>query len=866
MERGTTIGFLPLSCFFSKGFFLKEKFDANMFEIIKIEEKERKHTIMELILGKMEKTGIVTVTVVAIAIALSCFFLSIPVSADYNFDGFPVETIESGTVNGGVFIGYKPWPGDESEQFEELTGSFDVPDGEVKWARLYTGIWGGNRKSTYWHNVTFNGNELGPIHLEGENDMNPDVRVSGCGKHWWWYDITTLTNAGETNTARTKKINGTSCDDGRVYGIVLVVIYEGGDDPKDIQYWINEGSDGLNHQTSHDEGTTSFDGEVDTDSIENAKLTMVHLTAYDPTCSDCLQFNDNSLDTSMVDSNTFELNTWDVTDYMGSEGNKVWYRRGGDNYVSVTNAILILERGEPEEEKPDLLPTAIEPYHYEWMEKENLPKGNPWFNLTNYVNVTVKNSRDVEAESFEVKLYADDELIGSERVDGLSARDSTDVKFEWKPEGEDPLSWTDTAEGAKLSYNDTTSKTYTLRAVVDEGEEVSEENEGNNELTKEQKVVWNGYMADEPLENYAHGEVNGGIIYTTGDGQYRGIGSGTKYGAYYNVSYDLAIPGDTKLARLYIYYTWAQPDYKAPKIGVTLKTPSEDSYSLSMEKSYNDIKGDCRAFRYAWGTYAYNITGYVKESGTYVISVTNLNKGDDSDFATKYAIAAPAILVVYENITMPRREYWISEGADILIGGRRYDGGFLALEECKNTALFPGSVDLREVEKAALGFISPWGDFSEDDVLYFNDKELGKGVYCGYNSPCIEEVDGISMNIGANNAQVGMGAIDVTNYLKADKNTVIQGDDGDNMMPSNAFLVISYPTTPTAAQTPTPTATPISTSTPTLAITPTSTPTPAEEKKQPGEEEEAPIPGFELAMSSFILIAVAYLLRKRRKL
>ncbi len=29
MESGTTIGFQPLSCFFSKGFFLKEKFDAN---------------------------------------------------------------------------------------------------------------------------------------------------------------------------------------------------------------------------------------------------------------------------------------------------------------------------------------------------------------------------------------------------------------------------------------------------------------------------------------------------------------------------------------------------------------------------------------------------------------------------------------------------------------------------------------------------------------------------------------------------------------------------------------------------------------------------------------------------------------------
>ncbi|MGB2727001.1 MAG: DUF3344 domain-containing protein [Halobacteriota archaeon] len=802
------------------------------------------------------------IIVVAMAIALSYLFLSVPALACYNYDGWPVETREgaSGTIIGGVFIDYEPWDGERT-----LTGDFEVPEGDIEWARLYTGIWGGNPKSTYWHNVTFNGNELGPIHLEGENDINPNVWVSGSGKHWWWYDVAALTNAGETNTAHTWKINGTGVDDGRVYGIVLVVVYEGGDDPKDIQYWINDGSDGLNYDTPYDEGTTSFDDAIDLASVTNANLTMVHLTADISSCSNCLRFNDNTLDTSRIDSDNFELNTWVVTDYMESEENSVWYSRGEDNFVSITNAILIVEIGALEEEKPDLLPTAIKPYHYEWWEEENLPKGEPWFNLTNYVTVTVENRGSVEAESFKVKLYADDTLIGSEIVDELSAGDSKEVKFEWKPEGGDPLSETDTAEGAKLSYTDT-SKTYMLRAVVDEDEEISEEDEENNELTKEQKVVWNGYMADEPLENYAHGLVNGGIIYTTGEGQYRGIGSeGTKYGTYYDINYDLAIPGSTKQARLYIYYTWAQPDYKAPKIGVTLKTPSKDSYSLSMEKSYNDIKGDFGPYRYAWGTYAYDISEYVKESGPYTVSVTNLNDGSDDDFATKYAIAAPAILVVYEDATAPKREYWINEGADVLMGGRRSDGGFLDLEECKNTATFMGAIDLSEVEKATLGVVSLWADSSEDDVLYFNDKELGKGVYCGYSSPCSEEIDGISMNIGASSAQVGIGAIDVTNYLKAGKNMVIQGDEGDNMMPGNAFLVISYPPTPTAAQTPTPTASPTSTvnvtSTPTLAITPTSTP--AGEKQKLGADEEAPVPGFGLAISLFMLIVVAYLIRKR---
>lgn len=58
------------------------------------------------------------------------------------------------------------------------------------------------------------------------------------------------------------------------------------------------------------------------------------------------------------------------------------------------------------------------------------------------------------------------------------------------PEGDDPLSWTDSPEGAICTYTDT-SREYTLRAVVDADGEVSEENEDNNEFTKQepQKVV-----------------------------------------------------------------------------------------------------------------------------------------------------------------------------------------------------------------------------------------------------------------------------------------------------------------------------------------------------------------------------------------
>ena len=744
----------------------------------------------------MKKVGMTAIGTIAV---FACLLLCTPASANYNFDGFPVVTRTNGTVYGGVFIDSVAWTSATT-----LTGNFDVPDGDIKWARLYTGIWGGNPTNTGWVNVTFNGiydeNGLGPIHIQGKSDTNPNVWCSGCGKYWMWYNVTSLTNAGQTNIAKTWKINGSI--DGRAYGIVLVVVYEGGDNPKDIQYWTNDGSDALHYFSwvcpecgEKKENTTYFNGTVNKDIVTKANLTMVHLTGYEPPCSNCLKFNGHELDTSMVDSNTFELNSWDVTDYVNASENNVWYSRGDDMFVNIANTILVLEREAVW--KPDLTITAITPYHYEWSEEYDIPMGEPWFNLKSYVNVTVKNNGTAAARSFEVKLYADDELIGSEAVDELPADppdNTTDVIFEWVPEGEDPLSWTDTAEGAICTYTDT-SKTYTLRAVVDEANEVDEgENEENNELTKERKVVWNGYMADQPLENYVHDEVEGGIIYTTGDGQYRGcFTDGTVYGTYSDVNYDLEIPGSVKLTRLYIYHTWSKPEYTAPKIGVTLKTPSDDVHELSMEKSYNDIKSDFGPWRYVWGTYAYDITEYVGESGTYVVTVTNLNSGSDNDFAAEYAFAAPAILVVYEDTIAPKREYWINEGADILLGGRRGDGGFLSLEDCRNSATFGGEhLDL-EIEKATLAVVSPWGE-DVKNVLYFNDEELGEGVYCGYHDPCSsdEEIEGISMIIGASEAQVGIAAFDVTDDLEDYDNEVIQGDDGDNMMPVNAFLVITY--------------------------------------------------------------------------
>ena len=200
----------------------------------------------------MDMVAIGTIAVVA------CLFFCTPALANYIFDVFPVETRASGTVDGGVFIDYVPWDGQTT-----LTGNFDVPLGNVIWARLYAGIWGAKPEYEGWVNVTFNGiddtNGLGPINLQGQNDGNANVWCSGNGKYWIYYDVTVLVNDGAANTTTATKINETvGSFDGRVYGIVLVVVYEGGNDPKSILYWINDGSDALNYVTPNNDGTTDF--------------------------------------------------------------------------------------------------------------------------------------------------------------------------------------------------------------------------------------------------------------------------------------------------------------------------------------------------------------------------------------------------------------------------------------------------------------------------------------------------------------------------------------------------------------------------------------------------------------------------------
>jgi hypothetical protein len=161
----------------------------------------------------------------------------------------------------------------------------------------------------------------------------------------------------------------------------------------------------------------------------------------------------------------------------------------------------------------------------------------------------------------------------------------------------------------------------------------------------------------------------------------------------------------------------------------------------------------------------------------------------------KFKLAAPGIVLVYEDERAPLIDYWVNKGADLLLGGRREDGGYLSLGECINNATFPASTTTGEVATVTLGVVAPWGgdEAGSKNVLYFNGAERGWDVYNGYSSPYDETIDSITMSVGGSDAQVGVDVTDVTaHYNDGSENVVGQGDDGDNMMPANAFLVVAY--------------------------------------------------------------------------
>ncbi len=388
-------------------------------------------------------------------IFLSCVVIAVllllsiqPVMADYNFDGVPktdeLEEVEQNTVEGGVYVDGGHGVGES--RLSPYTQDFNVPEGEITWARLYVGVWGGKEENTGSVAVTFNDKELETLELEGEADTNSNVYCSGHGVYWIYYDVTDNTTSGPIDAVVT-----TSGEiDGRVYGVVLVAVYEESDG-EEVEYWINDGNVNLHGEgwsgeyTPNDEAVAEFDGTVDVDKFAMARLTVVYLTGT-PELNDYLYFNDEKLcdgdncDDIANSKKSFDIKTFDVTEQLEKEANKAKFEVGDEDYLHPVLAVLTLHTEEEGDSDLTVSNVAV-PILYA--------------GSTNTISATIENIGDDLAYGFQAALYVDSEVVSTASISSLAVDRNKTVDFTWKPdrEGEHML-W------VYADYNDKKAELY----------------------------------------------------------------------------------------------------------------------------------------------------------------------------------------------------------------------------------------------------------------------------------------------------------------------------------------------------------------------------------------------------------------------
>ncbi len=279
-------------------------------------------------------------------LAVTLILSSLPVaSAQYASDGFNLDTIRHDTVVGGVYV-----DGGHGVSTSPYMQVFESVPSDLLFARLYVGVKGGTKEATGWVSVVFNEHDLGTISLAGLNDTNSEVYCSGNGEYWVHYDVAEYVTGGNDNTA-TIATGGKI--DGRVKGTTLVAVYSDSSETSK-EYWICEGNINLNYRTEHDCETVSFERMFESsDDLKSATLWTMYLSGNEGV-NDTLSFNSHLIAEDAADGGCtrggayvwrdlcFDLDSWDVTDYIQPQNNMT-YNRKIDGYLQPVGAVLIME-------------------------------------------------------------------------------------------------------------------------------------------------------------------------------------------------------------------------------------------------------------------------------------------------------------------------------------------------------------------------------------------------------------------------------------------------------------------------------------------------------------------------------------------
>jgi hypothetical protein len=239
-------------------------------------------------------------------------------------DGTPLYTIVQGSVHGGVYV-----EGGHGLTYENpYVEYFEVPEGQVKYARLYIPMWNYDAGDTL--NVTVNGNELDNDN-DNDNRGEPDY-TAAWGIAGYCRNATSYVHSGLNEVAVSY-----NNPNGGPYGIMLVAVYEDPAIPP-TRFWINEGNYALTYTNGKDTTTTTFSGTVP----ENQALLYTLIIAGNKGEIDELYLDSKLVGTDVGRSDTgsyFDLHRFNVT--LSEPNSTLRFERGDEGYIHPFTAILI---------------------------------------------------------------------------------------------------------------------------------------------------------------------------------------------------------------------------------------------------------------------------------------------------------------------------------------------------------------------------------------------------------------------------------------------------------------------------------------------------------------------------------------------
>jgi len=271
-----------------------------------------------------------------------------------------------------------------------------------------------------------------------------------------------------------------------------------------------------------------------------------------------------------------------------------------------------------------------------------------------------------------------------------------------------------------------------------------------------------GYEADKPLSTFSHDSIKGGLTYTVGDSYYSGkLWTGDTFTVHSSVS--LPEGAVVKFARLYSYWTWSAKiaTGRYPDMKCTL-----DGVELDPDKQHSDRKG-WGIYDYPTGTWSYDVTDYVTQSGSYTVVIENIGPED-----TFFCMDGVGLLVVYADEQGKYIEYWINEGCDML-NSQVEDDGTLAFSTPDKTIteMMNPTISQGPVKNATLWTIVQSGNW-DANRLWVNDMNWS-GICDATPYPDLD-----------------IDIRDITEHLTVGENTIRFQAVGDYVVPSGSFLVV----------------------------------------------------------------------------